>query len=932
MTPVRPELLAPAGDWECARAAVENGADAIYFGLERFNARMRAKNFTQADLPALMEFLHRRGVRGYVTFNTLVFADELADAETYLRGIIAAGVDAAIVQDVGICRLIRALSPDFPIHASTQMTVTSAAGVRFARRLGANLVVLARENSIADIAAIQGAQGRGPGQVAGSPGTSVPAAGEAPTVPASAPPLPLEVFVHGALCVAYSGQCLTSESLGGRSANRGECAQACRLPYELVADGQTVDLGDRRYLLSPQDLSGVEVLPDLLRVGVASLKIEGRLKSPEYVASITRVYREALDRAMAAATGSAAGGAPAGSFDRTAARYELEMSFSRGLHTGWFRGIDNQALAHARFGTKRGVYLGEVAAVRNEAVSIRLVAPLKPGDGIVFDAGQPDLREEGGRVYQVEAEAGSRELTRLRFGQGDIDWSRVQAGQKVWKTNDPALDRAVRATFAGDQIRFRQPIAIEVHGRAGSVLTVIARDGQGHEVSVDSTRPLAVAENQPLTQARLAESLGRLGGTPFQLGELRSHLEGSIILPVSELNRLRRETTQALEALRARPHRWQVREQALRLDSPHSEPVGAADVAGIAGTPATGAADADQARSLLAAFPWAAGSPSDSDRLGFREGRAELIAVIRLPEQLEAAWSAGARTLYCEFENPKHYREAVARFRELEAGARAADAGGDGGHGSVSGGRSGDLSGGIWLAPPRVFKPGEEWILRQVRSANADGYLVRNYDHLEFFAGDRRRGDFSLNVANPWAASHFIHGCGLERVTASYDLNAAQLEALLRSAPPGWFDLTIHQHMPMFHMEHCVFCAFLSTGHDYRDCGRPCDRHRVALRDRVGAELPLKADAGCRNTVYNNRAQSGAEFVSRLRELGARSFRVEFVNEGAAEVTRTVGRYRQLLDGAISGSDLWQELKLINQLGVTRGQMEATPQVIQRKS
>src|SRR5690242_17978684 len=209
-----PELLAPAGDWECAKAAVENGADAIYFGLEKFNARMRAHNFTEVDLPKLMEFLHRRGVKGYVTFNTLVFANELMDAEHYLRSIISAGVDAAIVQDVGICRLIRQLSPDFPIHASTQMTVTSAAGVEFARELGCNLVVLARECSLKEIERINHA------------------------LRSAQHELPLEVFVHGALCVAYSGQCLTSEALGGRSANRGECAQACRMPYGLISDGQ----------------------------------------------------------------------------------------------------------------------------------------------------------------------------------------------------------------------------------------------------------------------------------------------------------------------------------------------------------------------------------------------------------------------------------------------------------------------------------------------------------------------------------------------------------------------------------------------------------------------------------------------------------------------------------------------------------------------
>src|SRR5580692_10645035 len=263
-----PELLAPAGDWECARAAVENGADAIYFGLEKFNARMRAHNFSRDDLPKLMEFLHQRGVKGYVTFNTLVFENEMAEAEECLRDIIAAGVDAAIVQDVGICRLIRRLSPDFPIHVSTQMTVTSAAGVEFARELGCQLVVLARECSLKEIEKIS---------------------------TASAAPLPLEVFVHGALCVAYSGQCLTSESLGGRSANRGVCAQACRLPYELVSDGELVPLGDKKYLLSPQDLAGLELLPDLAQAGVVSLKIEGRLKAPEYVANITRIYRQALD-------------------------------------------------------------------------------------------------------------------------------------------------------------------------------------------------------------------------------------------------------------------------------------------------------------------------------------------------------------------------------------------------------------------------------------------------------------------------------------------------------------------------------------------------------------------------------------------------------------------------------------------------------------
>ena len=847
----RPELLAPAGDWECVRAAVENGADAVYFGLDRFNARMRARNFTASDLPGLMEFLHRRGVQGYVTFNTLVFADEMAEAEEFLRALIAAGVDAAIIQDVGICRLIRRLSPDFPMHASTQMTITSAAGVEFARELGCSLVVLARECSLKEIESLQA------GRAAG--------AGDGP----SAKQLPLEVFVHGALCVAYSGQCLTSEALGGRSANRGECAQACRLPYELICDGKSVPLGDRRYLLSPQDLAGLDLLPELVRAGVASLKIEGRLKTPEYVANITRIYCQALDALIPRAAVPAA---PAGDegrgesappqsatleFEklREVSRYDLEMAFSRGLHTGWFRGNNHQQLVHARFGKKRGVYLGEVRRVHHDGVALELAGPLKPGDGVVFDAGHPEHDEEGGRVYALETRG--RE-TVLGFGRGDVDFTRIHPGDKLWKTSDPELDRRLRRSFAGEGARFQRPVNLEVHGRVGQSLTLLARDEIGHVAQVESAMPLAVAGKQPLTTEKLRAQLGRLGGTPFVLQELQSFLVGPVMLPVSELNRLRREMVARLEALRAQPKRW-----TLNPDAANRRPEA---------------------------------SPSQSTG----NGPAQLIALVRDLEQLEAALAGGAATVYCEFEDPKKYRDAVTRFRSAASHPPGFA---------------------IFAAPPRIFKMGEEWTLQQVRSCDADGYLVRNYDHLRFFAGHRCVGDYTLNIANGLAADYFRNGFALERVTASYDLNFGQLEALLRSAPPEWFEITIHQHMPMFHMEHCVFCAFLSSGTDYRNCGRPCDKHQVQLRDRAGAAHPLKADVGCRNTVFNARAQTGAEYVSRMLGLGARHFRIEFLNETPAQVGQILGKYQRLLRGEIDGGALWRDLKVLNQLGVTRGQL-----------
>ncbi|QSJ19484.1 U32 family peptidase [Nostoc sp. UHCC 0702] len=837
----RPEILAPAGNWECAKAAVENGADAIYFGLDKFNARMRAQNFTEADLPELMTFLHLRGVKGYVTVNTLIFPKELAQAQQYLRTIIAAGVDAVIVQDVGICRLIRHLSPDFPIHASTQMTITSAAGVEFAKSLGCQLVVLARECSLKEINKIQ--------QQIAQQNTS----------------LPLEVFVHGALCVAYSGQCLTSEALGGRSANRGECAQACRMPYELIADGEVVDLGNRKYLLSPQDLAGLEVLPDLVKSGVTSLKIEGRLKAPEYVANVTRIYRQALDRVMAELEkpnpltpfparegGINTSVSSSGRGQINSEHYNLEMAFSRGLYTGWFAGINNQQLVHAHFGKKRGVYLGEVTRIRNEQITVRLEAPVKPGDGIVFDCGHPEAKEEGGRVYGV-VHKGKEAL--LTFGRSDLNLRRLHVGDKVWKTSDPELDKQLRQSFAGDNPQFQRPIDLEVYGEVGQPLIAIARDQFGNIVQVESVISLVEAHTKPLNQDRLQEQLGRLGNTPFSLGTLTNHLSGTVMLPVSELNRMRREIVTQLEELRSQPKRWQLRSDVSFQDL------------------------------LPSSSPSSPSSPS-------------LIVLVRNLKQLQAALQTGVETLYCEFEDPRAYREAVQMVHQHRHYSSLPT---------------------IWVAPPRIIKPGENWILQQVRASKADGYLVRNYDQLQFFAADRCVGDFSLNVANPLTADYFQQHFALERLTASYDLNITQLEDLLTSCPPDWFEVTIHQHMPMFHMEHCVFCAFLSTGTDYTNCGRPCEKHEVKLSDRVGSQHVLQADAGCRNTVFNGTAQTGAEYVQRLIELGLRYFRIEFVNETPEQVKKTIQRYHQLLQGEITGSQLWRELKLQNQLGVTRG-------------
>ena len=326
-------------------------------------------NFELTALPGVMSFLHQRGVRGYVTLNTLIFSSELAELERTVREVAAAGVDAVLVQDLGAVRLIKAICPTLPIHASTQMTLTSAESIRLVESLGVERVVLARELSVKEIARIRRA-------------TS----------------MPLEVFVHGALCVAYSGQCLTSESLGGRSANRGQCAQACRLPYELVCDGEDVDLGSQRYLLSPQDLAAYALTPELIDAGIVSFKIEGRLKTPEYVANITRHYRQAIDSAVA--------GRPVVFTPRDVET--MELSFSRGFSHGWLDGCDHKLLVPALSSAKHGVRIGRVAAIHGSRVVVELHGTLARGDGVLFAGDGSRAKEQGGRVYEIFDRSRSR--------------------------------------------------------------------------------------------------------------------------------------------------------------------------------------------------------------------------------------------------------------------------------------------------------------------------------------------------------------------------------------------------------------------------------------------------------------------------------------------------------------------------------------------
>ncbi len=516
----RPEVLAPAGDDQALEAAVAAGADAVYFGVDHFNARARARNFSVASLPELVSKLHARRVKAHLTLNTLVFDSELDAWADVVRSAAQAGVDAVIVQDLGALGLVRRVAPGLRIHASTQMTCTDAASVQLAASLGADRVVLARELSLSDIAAIT-----------------------------RATDTELEVFVHGALCVAYSGQCLTSEAIGGRSANRGACAQACRLPYELVVDGVVRDLGDRAYLLSPQDLEASAAVAELTRLGVRSFKIEGRLKGPEYVAATTRLYRQAVDAALGLAE-------PPDS----ATKQRAIQSYSRGSGPGFLSGVDHQQLVEGRSCDHRGLEIGLAVAGERRSGRALLVLDTSErilrGDGLLVEGGWAGEGESGGRVWSIElggqdvslAPAGSR--VKLWFGP-DCELGEVVRGRRVFRTHDPENERAIATELAREP--FRDRLKLKIAGELGQRFTLEATSERGAKARVEGDATIALAQNQATTQSDLLDKLERFGDSPFVLGELEVALPSGAWLPVSSLNRARRALIAALTLPEAGP-------------------------------------------------------------------------------------------------------------------------------------------------------------------------------------------------------------------------------------------------------------------------------------------------------------------------------------------------------------------------------------------
>ncbi|HHU87418.1 MAG: DUF3656 domain-containing U32 family peptidase [Pelotomaculaceae bacterium] len=808
----KPELLAPAGDWEALVAAVENGADAVYLGGKLFNARHSAGNFENLELSRAVHFAHVRGVRVYVTVNTLLEHSEVKEAVRFLHFLYQCGADAAIIQDLGLLRLARKAVPELPLHASTQMTVHNLPALQLLKNAGISRVVLARELSLDAIREIVRSGGVG-----------------------------IEVFIHGALCVCYSGQCLMSSMIGGRSGNRGRCAQPCRLSYVLVdRQGRSLAepgrVGD--YLLSPRDLNLSERLPDLIEAGISSFKIEGRMKRPEYVATVVRIYRTLLDRA-------AAGGPYA---VRPEEARDLAQIFNRDFTTGYFYGRPGRELMSYKRPNNRGVRLGRVKGFdrTSRLVEITLEEPLRTGDGIeVWVTRGGRAAGEVGRIL-----LGGRPVERAPAGatvQLEVP-GRVFPGDRVFKTHDADLMEQARTSFKSPGGQQKIPLVFTVEGRLGEPLRIRAGDAGGFTGEAVTASPVREAQKRPLTHEYLEKQLGRLGNTPFGLARLQCRLEGDLMVPVSEINEARRQALARLEEDRTAAFR--------RPPLPE---------------------DAFERR-LAAAL---SGLPKDQ---GSRAGLPgpELSVVVGDLASLRAAVRAGAGEVCLSGE--QYRSRPPVSLEDIFAGSEACA-------------RAGVR---FILGSPRILQDGELAgfcrLLEKVRKGHLDGVMAGNLGvikKMRELTGLPVFTDFSLNVFNIETV-RFLLEAGVSRVTLSPELTLEQVRQMAGLLPlPA--EVIVHGALPLMVSDYCVTGSLLGEKGKGGSCPAPCRITGCGLKDRKGIVFPVEMDQNCRMHIFNSRDLCVIDDLPELAGAGIAVLRIEARREGAGYVRDVTGAYRAAL-------------------------------------
>lgn len=793
------ELMAPVGSIEALRAAVQNGADAIYLGGKMFSARQYAQNFDLDELKEAVRYAHLYGVKVYLAVNTLIENEEFKEVLKYAYDLYSIDVDAIIIQDLGVAYALHKVLPEIEIHASTQMTIHNSAGVRFLEKNGFDRVVLAREVSLENIKLI-GKKSK----------------------------MPLETFVHGALCVSYSGQCLMSSMIGGRSGNRGRCAQPCRLPYTLIdSKGNEIKAG---HLLSSKDLKMIEHIPALIDAGVVALKVEGRMKRPEYVATVIRNYRQTLDN-----------------LDKMVSEHtqkELLQIFNRDFTTGYYFEKPGPQLMSYQRPNNRGLRIGRVVSFNptTSEVTVRLEGPLQVGDG--YEIWVTKGGRIGGEVKELLK--GKKYVSRTEQGEVvfKINEGLPKTGDRVFKTMDIELMKQARETIES-QYYHKYPLDFKIHINLGEPVYLEAQDDE-NKATATSTYIVEKAQKHPVSRETIEKQLQRLGNTIFGLRELVIESQEGMMVPVSELNALRRQVVEKLEAER------------LKKTSPHAQ------------------------NRIVAEQEF--NKRCDNFYIAINKGKQEqrkhqISVVVGDMPSLKAALEAGSKIIY--FGGEKLRRKKGVAPEEFEKAVKACHA----------------AKAQAILMIPRLY---QEELAEHVKKyclkgyeAGVDGYLASNLGAIQLaqeLGLHGVRGDYTLNVLND-VTIRALREWGLEHITVSSELTFEQIRAIKSGG--NSLEAVVHGDLPLMITEHCLLGNILGTGHREKGCPLPCHKDSYKLKDKMNYKFPIESDENCRMHIFNSKTLCLLDKLPHFLSTGIGTFRIEARKEDHKWVEKVVGVYSQ---------------------------------------
>jgi len=838
MKPAKPELLAPAGGMEALMAAVENGADAVYLGARAFSARGYASNFSEEELEKAIDYAHLRGVKIYVTVNTLLKEGEMESALILLSRLREMGTDAIIIQDLGLISLSRKYLPDLPLHASTQMTLHNSEGVSFEKELGIERVVLSREVSLEDIRIIKEKND-----------------------------MEIEVFVHGALCMSYSGQCLLSSLIGGRSGNRGYCAQPCRKQYRLYCAGKQVKTSGS-YLLSPKDLNTTSGLGALIEAGIESFKIEGRMKRPEYVAGVVRIYRRLIDRYLKN---------PAGYSVSEEEHETLTQLFNRGFTSGYFFGNPRGKLMSRENPHNRGIPAGRVVNYNphTKRIRVKLSNTLRLGDGIMVENAETRPEDKGKIISSMYTErgpvysAGKGEVIEIPFD------SRAPQGSMVYRTHDKKLMDSLKKESEVGTLRTKIPLFLTATIAPGKPARLEIKDSDSNVVAVESEYLVEKAEKVPTSRAQIEKQLIKLGNTLFEAAELNVSVEGDIFIPVGQLNDLRTKAVLQLENMRV--SKWK-RAPLDNLQLPAFGEKKAKEIEEAGKIGETGKIEEIKPQKL--------------------PGKPLLSVTVYSHEGLEGALAGGADCIYFGeglFRRPNTAENAAGKEKNSD-GEEACGRDLDSIFESVvlkarAAGRK------IYFNTPKVVKDYEmkpvEELFSRVEKFGADGVLVSNLGTFNL-AKEKKIlciADSPLNIYNGYTFALLLQK-GADMAVISPELT---LEELKEVASYGPAECIVHGRLELMESEHCLAGGLL--GKDGDQCSAPCTSGNFTLVDEKNYEFPLLMDYQCRTHLLNSRSLCMLEYVPALIESGISSLRIETIGmDNIEEIRRITGKYRKAID------------------------------------